>query len=652
MAKNTLLLNQKEQPKSIPSYDIMIVYKASKTQFLSDVYENNIEDIIASEVEIKLHRNVGESEYRSWSNSLPQVEQILRDEAIPKDVGVAIEYNIPQTQNRVDFIICGQDENLNDRVILIELKQWSKATLTTKDGIVNTRFSHGYKDTQHPSYQAWSYSMLLNSFNVAVYEGEIKISPCAYLHNYKDDGIISSPFYKDYIDKAPLFCKGAKRDLREFIKKYLKFGDKNDVLFNIENGEIRPSKALADSMVSLLKGNKEFILIDSQKEIYEEAKHLAKKAQTGKKQVLIVDGGPGTGKSVVAINLLVSYTKAGLVAQYVTRNSAPRQVYEAKLTKTMKKTIFSNMFKGSGAFYDAKPDSFDALIIDEAHRLNNMSGVYSHLGENQTKEIINSSLFSVFFIDEDQRVTLKDVGSKEEIAKWAKYYNAEITYAELNSQFRCSGSDGYISWLDNSLQIRPTSNVMLSSDEYDFRVYDNPNTLRDRIYALNKERNSARIVAGYCWKWITKTSSKTWTRLSSEEQANLYDIVIPEFDFKMKWNLDKDGMLYLINPESVTEVGCIHTCQGLEIDYIGVIIGDDFKIRNNTVVINPAAHPGMDKALHTWKRLIEEDPVNGKQKVDSIIKNTYRTLMSRGMKGCYIYCTDQETNNYFKKLLK
>jgi uncharacterized protein len=629
----------------------MIVYKASKQQFLSDVYEDDIEDIIAKKVQDELHKKVANSEYRSWSNSLPQVEQLLRDEDIPEDAGIAIEYNIPQTQNRVDFIICGQDENLQDHVILIELKQWSKATLTNKDGMVNTRFSHGYTDTQHPSYQAWSYSMLLNSFNVAVYEGDIQLSPCAYLHNYKDDGVISSPFYKTYMDRAPLFCKEDKRELRAFIKKYIKHGDKNDIIFNIENGQIRPSKALADSMVSLLKGNEEFVLIDSQKEIFEEAKHLAKKAQAGNKQVLIVEGGPGTGKSVVAINLLVSLTNLGLVSQYVTRNSAPRTVYEAKLTKSMKKSVFSNMFKGSGAFHDTKSDCFDALIVDEAHRLNHKSGMFGHLGESQTKEIINSSLFSIFFIDENQRVTLKDVGSKEEIEKWANHFNAEISYGELESQFRCSGSDGYLSWIDNSLQIRQTANPVLGKDEYDFKVYDNPNDLKDRIYELNKERNSARIVAGYCWKWVTKTTSKAWRRLSAEEQRDLYDIVIPEYDFKMKWNLDKDGMLYLINPESVSEVGCIHTCQGLELDYVGVIIGDDFVVRNGVAEINPSAHPGMDKALHTWRAVIAEDPVNGKQKVDTIIKNTYRTLMSRGMKGCYIYCTDKETSEYFKGLI-
>ena len=259
----------------------MIVYKASKEQFSKDFSEGCIEDIVRDSVQEKLHKRVGDSEYRSWANSLPMVGMLLIGDDIPDTAGIAIEYSIPSTQNRIDFIISGQNEKGEDQAILIELKQWSSATLTNKDAIVNTRFSHGNKDTQHPSYQAWSYAMLLQSYNVAVYEGNINLLPCAYLHNYKEDEVIKNGFYDEYLKVAPVFCKDDKRDLKEFIKKYIKYGDSNDIILQIENGEIRPSKVLADSMVSLIKGNKEFVLINEQKEVYEEAKLLSKKAKTG-----------------------------------------------------------------------------------------------------------------------------------------------------------------------------------------------------------------------------------------------------------------------------------------------------------------------------------------------------------------------------------
>lgn len=617
----------------------MIVYKATKKQFLTDVYDASIEDIISDSVERYLFRKVGESEKTSWSNSLPQVELILRDDEIPDDAGVAIEYNIPRTQNRIDFIITGQDAEGRDNAILIELKQWSKIEMTNKDAIVRTRYKSGNEETVHPSYQAWSYAMLLRGFNVAVYEGDIQLKPCAYLHNYTDDGVISHSFYQSHIDNAPIFFKNDKRDFREFIKRFIKYGDKKDLILSIENGELRPSKKLADAMAGLIKGNQEFTLIDTQKQVFETAKELANQAKNGEKQVLIVEGGPGTGKSVIAINLLVELTRKGHLAQYVTKNSAPRTVYESKLTGTIKKTQFSNFFSGSGSFFNAKRNCYDTLIVDEAHRLNEKSGLFSNLGENQVKELIKSALCTVFFIDEAQKVHIQDIGTKAEIKAWAEGEGASVTETELVSQFRCGGSDGYLAWIDNTLQIRETANLILEDDGYDFRIFDDPHKMRDEIYQLNQINNSARMVAGYCWDW------------NSKKDPNAMDIVISEFKFEAQWNLGSDGMLWIVKPDSVTEIGCIHTCQGLELDYIGVIIGDDMIYRDGKIWVDPSKRSRMDQSVKGYKRRMQADPENTRQLLREIIKNTYRTLMTRGMKGCFIYCTDRETNAYFKSVL-
>jgi hypothetical protein len=617
----------------------MIVYKSNKRQFLLDVYDANIEDIIAENIYKKLYKRVGDNEFQSWSNSLPQMELILRDDEIPEDAGIAIEYNIPRTQNRIDFIVSGQNENGEDSLLLIELKQWSSADLTAMDAIIKTNLGGAVVETLHPSYQAWSYAMLLNGFNVAVYNGDIKLYPCAYLHNYKSGGDLDHPFYEEHLDNAPLFGKDEKRDFRNFIKQFIKYGDRNDIILKVENGELRPSKILAESLSSLVKGNKEFTLIDTQKEVFEKAKALAKSSKNGNKNVLIVEGGPGTGKSVVAINLLVDYTKGGMISQYVTRNSAPRAVYESKLTGTWKKTEFSNFFTGSGSFVNTKPNSFDALIIDEAHRLNEKSGLYQNIGENQIKEIIRSSLFSIFFIDEDQKIHIKDIGTKKEIVSWAKELGASVQIMELTSQFRCSGSDGYLAWLDNTLQIRDTANILLNREDFDFQVFDNPIDLRNKILQLNKERNSARMVAGYCWDWKSKKNSE------------LVDIVLPEYGFEAKWNLSTDGMLWLVKPETVSEVGCIHTCQGLELEYIGVIIGEDMICRRGEVLVDPTKRSGMDQSIKGYKKMMSIDPKRTKETIRAIIKNTYRTLMTRGMKGCYVYCVDNELEDLFKSRL-
>ena len=217
---------------------------------------------------------------------------------------------------------------------------------------------------------------------------------------------------------------------------------------------------------------------------------------------------------------------------------------------------------------------------------------------------------------------------------------ATVHNLALQSQFRCNGSDGYLAWLDNILGIRDTANITLAGLDYDFRVLSDPNELRDLIYEKNKLNNKARIVAGYCWNWISKKSSDS------------YDIAFPEQGFGMKWNLTQDGSLWIQSPTSVSEIGCIHTCQGLEVDYIGVIIGNDFIVRDGVPLTSPDARAKTDKSLSGYKKQLRSDPQLAKKRADEIIRNTYRTLMTRGMRGCYIYCTDPETQAYFERMLK
>ncbi len=614
----------------------MIVYSKSKKEFLEDVLNHSIEDVIMSAVEERLLRRVGKSEYLSWKNSLPYVANILTPDEIPSDAGVAIEYRIPRTSNRIDVIVSGQDAGGNDSVIIIELKQWSDAELTDKDGIVRTRLNSSMVETLHPSYQAWSYAALLEGFNETIYEEKITLKPCAYLHNYEGGDALTAEFYSPHLLKAPLFARDDKKELREFIGRHIKRGDRNNVLQKIQGGRIKPSKPLADSLASMMQGNSEFVMIDSQKLVFEDVMSLVRKSNRNHKHVVIVDGAPGTGKTVVAINLLVEATKGRKLVQYVTKNSAPRQVYESKLVGHFKKSEISNFFSGSGNFTDTDSNAFDVLVVDEAHRLNAKSGMFQNLGENQIKELINASRVSVFFIDEDQRVTLKDIGEKEEIRKWATALGANVIETELRSQFRCNGSNGYLAWLDEVLNIRETANTSLDVSDYDFRVFDSPSELHEIIRERNRDTNKARMVAGYCWDWKSKRDSKAM------------DIVLPEYGYSARWNLGSDGMLWILKPTSVEEVGCIHTCQGLEMEYVGVILGTDLVCRDGHIVTNPANRSTQDKSIHGYKKLMREDPEGGAVLLDKIIKNTYRTLMSRGTKGCYIFSTDEETAEYFK----
>lgn len=621
----------------------MIVYKRTKKEFLNDVLSNEIEEIIRERLSQVANRRVSASELISWQNSLRFMGAVVKIDGIPEDAGICIEFCIPQTNKRIDFIITGQDANGNDQVIVIELKQWSSATLTDKDGVVKTQYKHGVGESNHPSYQAWSYCETLKNFNQTVEDEDINLVPCAYLHNYIDDEVIRNPLYEEYISKAPVFLsgKGERDRLSEFVKSYIKQGDSSDVMLRIENGKIRPSKSLAESLAKMFKGNPEFVMLDEQKLVYETALKLARESQPNNKNVLIVQGGPGTGKSVVAVSLLVNLThKQNANARYVTKNAAPRDVYQARLSGTLKKSVISTLFTSSGSFHATTNDEFDVLIVDEAHRLNEKSGMFKNFGENQVKEIIEASKLSIFFIDEDQRVTFSDIGSEAEIENWARVCGAHVHKMQLDSQFRCNGSDGYLAWLDDVLDIRQTANKTMAGIDFDFRVFDDPSELQSLIYSKNGINNKARIVAGYCWNWV------------SRGDKSAYDIRFPLYGFQMKWNLDSDRSLWIQAPNSVTEIGCIHTCQGLEVDYIGVVVGPDLIVRDGVVITDPVARAKTDKSLSGYKKLLKTDPIKANKMADAIIKNTYRTLMTRGMKGCYIYSSDPETQAYFEERMR
>ena len=625
----------------------MLVYEGIKSGFIDDVDLGIIADKIRNKYIEKIKRKPSTPEFNSWKNSMQYMRGVLSDNEIPDNIGIAIEYNIPPTGCRIDFMMSGYNKK-NSNVIIVELKQWDKATEVGKmDGVykVNTYTGGGLRDVNHPSYQAMTYANLIKDYNESVQIENINVVPCAYLHNYyfEDDDTLLSNTYKEYTDKAPLFGHNDVINLRNFIKKYIESGDDGNILYEIDHGRIRPSKMLQDSLAQMLKGNREFYMIDEQKIIYEYAlRNAIDTVAENKKNVMIVRGGPGTGKSVLAINLLVELNNRNMTCFYVTKNAAPRNVFSAKLRGNYTQTYINHLFQGSGNFVDEESNKLDVLVVDEAHRLNAKSGMFQNKGENQIKEIINASKFSIFFIDENQKVTLKDIGSEDLIKKYANELGAGIYTYELDSQFRCNGSDGYIDWLNNILEIKETANFDIDGFDYDFRVIDNPNEVRRLIEDKNRVNNESRLVAGYCWNWISEGKNNT----------EVHDIVIPEYNFEMSWNLG-NSQTWAIDSKSVNEIGCIHTCQGLEFDYVGVIIGDDIRYENGHVVTDYKKRAATDQSLKGLNKIIREEGLEVANKIaDTIIKNTYRTLMTRGMKGCYVYCVDNGLQEHLKELLK
>jgi DUF2075 family protein len=619
----------------------VLAYVATKSRFLDDAPQ--IADLIQASVaeHLGLHIRTNSPEYVSWRNSLGNAMfHVVNTEAIPDDAGIAIEYRLHGRRQRIDFMISGEDGAGNGQLVLIELKQWTNVSYSDLFEHVTTFLGGSSQTVQHPSYQAWSYARLLEDFYEVVSSGSIQISPCAYLHNCDDEQAVKDVSIGDLLVRAPLFLKDDRMALRRFIETNISHGDNIAVIRRIEESRIEPSKQLVESLASMLKGNEEFVLIDEQKTAFEVIMARVSEVPVGQRLVLIVKGGPGTGKSVIAINALVRLLERKVNARYVTKNAAPRGVYQAKLKGKFKRAEIGSLFVGSDAFFQVEPDSYDVLLVDEAHRLVEKSGLYKNLGENQVSEVMKSARITVFFVDEGQLVTWRDIGTLDEIRQNADLQGVPVEEYQLEAQFRCAGSEEYLKWVNAVLGEGRSDAIDLSSIMYEIAVVDSPSELRDLIFERNRSGNRSRLLAGYCWKWVSK------------REPQRFDIEIPETDFAMRWNLERDGSVWMIAPNSVHEVGCIHTSQGLEGDYMGVIIGPDLKADGGKLMGDPKERASSDQSLRGFKQASLLDEIGALDHADRLIRNTYRTLLTRGSKGTFIYCTDLGVAEIFRQSLR
>ena len=371
----------------------MIVYKNSSHGFIDDVNTNTIADKIRDSVLEKFGwERVNENEVMSWINSMQFIGNVIERAKVADDCGILIEYNLPSTSKRVDFIIAGKDEAGKAGFIIIELKQWTNAERTNKDGVVYTNY---FGNTLHPSYQAYSYKLYLKDYNENVYNNSLQIKSCAYLHNYseKNPEPLRDDIYSDIVNDSPIYFKDDQLQLEEFIKIFVGKGNGEEIVYQIENGNIKPSKKLIEHVCGLLRGNSEFVLLDEQKIAFETAKEIALTAI--EKTVVIINGGPGTGKSVVSMNLL-GLLKDNKNVVFVAPNSSFREVMLDKLVGVFDRNRVRHLLKGSSSFYNIPENTFDVLIVDEAHRLKN-GNAFMYQGVNQVEDVINAAKVSIFF---------------------------------------------------------------------------------------------------------------------------------------------------------------------------------------------------------------------------------------------------------------
>ena len=610
----------------------MLAYNKTYRDFCDDINRG----IIVAQIQNALQRNFTESQKKSFRVSLSSVKNALSNTSIPSNAQVGLEFTVPLTNKRIDFIIAGEDEHSQKNVIIVELKQWESVQHTEMSDIVML----GMQEHVHPSWQAFSYGTTISNFNEYVEDNPVNIYTCCFLHDYKTEYAdeIRNEVYTEGLEKAPAFISDEWVRFAEFVGSKIQKESDVNLLYEISNGRIKPSKFLVDCLSDSLNGNNKIELIDQQRIAFSSIKQEIKKAlATNTRKVIIVKGGAGTGKSLIALHLLGELHRKGRTAFYVAKSSYIKESYYKMLTRDIPNyKVLRTLFRGSGDFHKENYNmdkQFDCLIVDEAHRLTEKTKVsFMYYGNNQIQEIIHASKCSVFFIDETQQIDIKDFGTIENIKKAAEAEHADVIEDDrfvLKSQFRCNGSEEYISWVEELLYDKPIEDMSGLMD-YDIQLFDDLVEMQNAIKQKNDEcDNPCRLLSGDVFPWI------------SMNDKSQIDINIG--DFHAQWNKTKS---FAVDPQSIDEVGCIHTSQGMEFEYVGLIIGDDLIYRDGHVVTDYTKHPkgsGEFKRPHKQK----PDPAD-KDILDRIIRNTYKVLFTRGQKGLYLYVLDEELRNYLR----
>ncbi|MET9629458.1 DUF2075 domain-containing protein [Lentzea sp. NPDC006480] len=614
--------------------------------------QGDVASLLEESLEEKLHlrlaeayrsthfRNAGDSERDSWAHSLKALLTVLHEAGLD-DCEVLLEHALPRSSLRVDSVICGHNPHSGrPSFVFVELKQWSTVH-AVENGLVRLREHDQLR--QHPTAQVRGYCHYMHRAVPALAEEKELVSGLAYLHNARRGKV------RELLGQVPGDHWGRMYTLDDRDKLVGRLNELLDAGRTREENlaaakrllgyPARPSSRLLEIARDSISKRELLPLVDQQRSAYEMVENALVKAFEGsRKKVFIVVGGPGSGKSAIALSLLGRLDALGMDGYHSTGSKS--------FTKTMRRYVdpgdgrVGDMFKYNNDFGSDRLHGLDLVISDEAQRLREAStpsGSYRQArqaGESQIKELISAARVPVFLLDENQRVRKYEVGSVEEISRIARELGCRPEVIHLRGQFRCGGSDAYDRWVDCLLGIADEPPVkwssLASADQFQVHVADGPVEMQNWIKASKRPDDTGRLTAGFCWPWPKGRRGRDadiiigkWGRYWNYQEANQYG---PHHDY---WATD---------PRGVSQIGCIYTAQGFEYDWAGVIFGPDLVWRNDRWVAQPehSFDPGVKDAGSLFHPLV---------------RNAYRVLLTRGMRGVTMFSVDEKTQEHLRVMV-
>lgn len=593
---------------------------------------------LAAQMLFQMGNSPSPAERRSWENSLVEISELFIQCGLG-DVNLLVEYQLPYSSKRIDVIALGSSpKNETPTVIAIELKQWSNASLI--EGALDSLKIDSYGNTPilHPAVQVSRYCEYLSDFNRYVSHENTNLFGIAYLHNWMDTNNSALDLIQP-TSHGMLFTGNQKNKLKEFLTARIspKFSDQ--VTDDFLNSRIAPTKQLMQLAAEEVKNREQFRLLDEQQIAYSMVMKALRDAETSNtKTAVIITGGPGTGKSVIALSLLGELSRRGKTTLHATgskafRNSL-RKIAGARSPQVQK------LFSYFNSFMSAERNSLDVIICDEAHRIretsaNRYTKADLRTGTPQLHELLNVARVPVFLLDSNQVVRKGETGTPDYIEEEARELGLKVIRVDLDGQFRCGGSRLYETWLNGFLNLDHSEKVTWTKDpNFKVLVAGSPEEIESKLRQFESEGYKSRITAGYCWTWNDP----------NEDGSLPNDVKIG--NWSKPWNVKGDrgiggylsGELWAIDPKGFDQIGCVYTAQGFEYDWNAVIFGPDLVWRSGTWVADRSG--SKDPAM----RGIAPDHF------ETLVKNTYKVLLTRGLVGTLIYSVDEETQQYFESL--
>ncbi len=609
------------------------------------VYESYLASYLSEQMALRAGRVASDSEQRSWTRSIPALRADLMDAGLG-DVEVLLEYQLPLTSKRADVILTGRHPRTgNPSYVVVELKQWGSAErFEDSDNLVRVE-QYGDRAVTHPLEQVRGYCDYLTDFVVTWADRSHELAGAAYLHNATDLGVadlydmVEPPDQHD----SRLFTGQRRHEFIEFLRSRLEPGTSgvayaDDLLAS----KIAPSKQLLAVAAEEVQQREQFVLLDEQRDAYEHVLHAVSRARrSNTKTAVVVSGGPGSGKSVIALSLMGELSRQGRTVMHATGSRSftqtLRKVAGARAPRVRKLFTYFN------SFVTAEPNELDCVILDEAHRIRATSASRwtrkeHRTGRPQLDELLSAARVPVFLLDEHQVVRPGELGTVEDIEASALGEGMKVEHIDLSAQFRCGGSQLYVAWVQQLLGLRPGGPTPWEGEDgFEVAVVDSPEELTHRLAAHEQQGYTARMAAGFCWPWSDPR----------QDGSLVHDIQIDAWT--RPWNLRGDravggappAALWASDPAGFDQVGCIYTAQGFEYDHAGVILGPDLVWRGDR-----------------WRtvRQASQDPELRSGKVsdrdfDRLVRNVYKVLLTRGMQSVSIYSTDPPTRDFLRRLV-